>query len=94
MDEQNVSTMQEAAEVVTTATAEPADQRDAFLEGFDDDETVMQADRQADGGDDVQDAEEAADRQAADVSSRLFLLDICPISDYYSACAMSEIGHI
>ena len=64
MDEQNVSTMQEAAEVVTTATAEPADQRDAFLEGFDDDgETVAQADQQADGDDDVQDAEEAADQQ-------------------------------
>lgn len=64
MDEQNVSTMQEAAEVVTTATAEPADQRDAFLDGFDDDgETVAQADQQADGGDDVQDAEEAADQQ-------------------------------
>lgn len=63
MDEQNVSTMQEAAEVVTTATAEPADQRDAFLDGFDDDETVMQADQQADGGDDVQNAGEAADQQ-------------------------------
>lgn len=66
MENDTVNTTQEGAtDAVTTASEASADQRDAFLEGFDDADTVTTADQPDERGDgeaDAQDAEERADQ--------------------------------